>query len=525
MLTKDVLDEIIRRRYDEGKTLSIEHIDGERYSKWKIRDAARKYYGGWADARNEVVGVSKYGHKPDMSKEEVIAELRRLQAQGHSMNSGDFEPWFYRRIVGAFGGYMQAKKELGIIQNRKSGSGIKAREVSEILAELRKVYPEIKTKGDYRTKARRVYDYSQRHYGDAYKIFEIAGLEVPGSKKRERTPAYWTDEKIRKELKLSVEKCGSTSSNKLKGEGYRRLVGAVGRRYGTWNAGLVALGYEVAYEYRDPSDNLTKEETKEKVLNALARGIKPSRGALEKEIKGLARSIKNEFKGIGELKKYCGFCAIDDRPSEKETRARLYRPDLTTVEGIKREITRMWYIGAPMNYAYVSKKRKHVLDAVNKQIGSWRNAVESIGLNYGDVSATTNVLSECGTAFENLFAEILTELGYEYIREGEGVSDVGPEFVLKPDFILPNWRWIDCKLSEWTDIRETIIRYHSEKPNGITIVYLRGKNQRKERGQQRKYEHVSVYQFTKQLPKDMREYYEKELRKIEDKANENTVAK
>lgn len=524
MLTKDVLDEIIKRRYDEGKTLSIERIDGEGYSKWQIRDAARKFYGGWADARNEVVGVSKYGHKPDMSKEEVIAELRRLQAQGHSMKSGDFEPWFYRRIVKAFGGYTQAKKELGITQNRKSGGGNKAREVAEILAELRKVYPEIKTKGDYHSKARRVYDYSRRHYGDAYKIFEIAGLEVPGSKKRERTPTYWTDEKIRNEMKLAVEKCGSTSSCKLKGGGYRRLVEAVKRRYGTWNAGLVALGYEVAYEYRDPSDNLTKEETKEKVLNALARGIKPTRGALEKEIKGLKRSIDANFGGIDELKKYCGFCAIDDRPSKKETKAMSYRPELTTVEGIKREIIRMWYIGAPMNYAYVKEKRRHVLDAVNKRIGSWKKAVESVGLDYEDVSVTTNVLSECGTAFEDLFAKILTELGYEYIREGEGVSEVVPEFTLKPDFILPNWRWIDCKLSEWTDIRETIIRYHSEKPNGITIVYLRGKNQRKERGKKWKYEHVSVYQFTKKLPKDRREYYEKELRKIEGIVNENTVA-
>src|SRR5699024_9928714 len=195
-----------------------------------------------------------------------------------------------------------------------------------------------------------------------------------------------------------------------------------------------------------------------------------------------------------------------------------------TVEGIKREITRMWYIGAPMNYAYVSKKRKHVLDAVNKQIGSWRNAVESIGLNYGDVSATTNVLSECGTAFENLFAEILTELGYMYIREGEGVSNVDPEFILKPDFILPNWRWIDCKLSEWTDIRETIIRYHSEKPNGITIVYLRGKNQRKERGQKWKYENVRDYQLTKEMSRERGEYYEKELRKVVYIANEISVA-
>src|SRR5699024_9831668 len=141
----------------------------------------------------------------------------------------------------------------------------------------------------------------------------------------------------------------------------------------------------------------------------------PTRSALEKEIKGFRRSIVANFEGIDGLKKYCGFCAIDDRPSKKEMKVRTYRPDLTTVEGIKRENIRMWYIGAHMNYAYVSKRRRHLLDAVNKQIGSWRKAIESIGLNYEDVSVTTNILSECGTAFENLFAEILTELGYEYI--------------------------------------------------------------------------------------------------------------
>lgn len=522
IMTKEILDEIIKRRNSEGKTLSIERINDEELTSSQIRVRARKYYGNWSNALKNN-GVVPYG-SDYFSKVETIRELKRFQEQGCRMRLKDFPPKLVRSIQRHYGGYKQAKKELIITQNRKSGSGIKAREVSEILAELRKVYPEIKTKGDYRTKARRVCDYSRRHYGDPYKIFEIAGLEVPGRKKRERTPVYWTDEKLRKGLKLAVEKCGSTTSNKLKGEGYGRIVDKIIRRYGTWNAGLVALGYEVAHEYRDPSENLTKEEAKEKVLNALANGVKPTREALEKEIKGLARIINAEFDGIKGLKEYCGFCSMRDNCLKKETRVRTYRPDLTTMEGVKREITRIWYIGAPMNYTYIRDARRHLLDAVNKRIGSWKKAVESIGLDYEDVSVTTNVLSECGTAFENLFAEILTELGYEYIREGEGVSNADPEFILKPDFILPNWRWIDCKLSEWTDIRETLIRYHGEKPNGITIVYLRGRNHQRERGRKWKYEHISVYQFTKQLPDDRRNYYESELRKIECRANENTVA-
>jgi len=448
------------------------------------------------------------------------------------MKSGDFEPWFYRRIVEHFGGYKQAKKELGITTKRKKApyevtelrkaSDIRRRKYSDeyLVEETRGFIHKYAHLGEVYDNESKIMSAITRRFGNIHKLAEEYSIMLPPVKSRRK----WTDERIRNELKEAVEKVKSTASTRLVDSGYRSLVDAVKRHYGTWNAGLVALGYEVAYEYRDPSDNLTKEETKEKVLNVLAKGIRPTRGALEKEIKGLKRSIDVNFGGIDELKKYCGFCAIDDRPSKKETKARAYRPDLMTVEGIKREIIRMWYIGAPMNYAYVREKRGHVLDAVNKHVGSWRKAVESIGLNYADVSVSTNVLSECGTDFEELFAEILTELGYEYIREGEGVSEVDPEFTLKPDFILPNWRWIDCKLSEWTDIRETLIRYHAEKPNGITIVYLRGQNRRRQRGRKWKYEHVSVYKYTELLTKDKREYYEARLREIEEKAKEGAVA-
>src|SRR5690625_7315562 len=80
---------------------------------------------------------------------------------------------------------------------------------------------------------------------------------------KKRTSKIWTDDKIRKKMAEVVGREGTTAMNRLNKLGYRRLTDAVRKRYGTWNAGLVALGYEVAYEYRDPSDNLTKEERSE----------------------------------------------------------------------------------------------------------------------------------------------------------------------------------------------------------------------------------------------------------------------
>lgn len=205
-----------------------------------------------------------------------------------------------------------------------------------------------------------------------------------------------------------------------------------------------------------------------------------------------------------------------------------YKPSRITPEAVQREIIRLWYIGYPLNYTAISRKRQVLLKGAKEFFGSWENAVSSVGIEYASVmkGVSSNVLSECGTEFELLFAEILTELNYEYIREGEGLNDVFPEgFTLKPDFILPNWRWIDCKLSEWTDVSEMLKRYSPLEPNGITIVYLRGSKRRRERGSKWRYEHVSVYCFTEYLPEDRRKYYDDKLDEIASKAEVGAVAK
>lgn len=331
----------------------------------------------------------------------------------------------------------------------------------------------------------------------------------------------WADERIRTELKEATNAVGSTASNALTLNGYRKVVSVVRRRYGTWNAGLVALGYEVAMA--TPKTDWTKEDVREFALKALADGVKPNRVSLSANIQGFDKAIRIFFGGYEAFKDYAGYCSIKERPKP----VKRYSPTYTSADGIQREITRLWYIGAPLNYKYIRKRRSSLLTAANGRIGSWRQAVESVGINYADITKASdmNVLSECGTEFELLFAEILTELNYEYIREGEGLSEVFPEgFTLKPDFVLPNWRWIDCKLSEWTDVSEMLKRYAPMEPNGMSIVYLRGNKRRVERGKKWRYEHVSVYCFTEQLPATRRKYYDDKLDEIARKAEVGAVA-
>jgi len=467
--------------------------------------------------------ASKYSHKRKMTKEEVTTELMRMQDEGHSMKTTDFEPWFYRRINDCFGSYKVAKNELGISTERKPYESGRMRLLSDVIEETKIAVLLVADMGEMRDNYRHILDYSRTYLGDSGKVFELAGVEKTASRERVWTPHYWTEDVIREELAEAIRVTGSSTSNAISQTDYKRVVNAVISYYGTWNAGLVALGYEVAYI--SPKMDWTREYAKEVALDSIVNGVEPTLTALSSAIRGFNSYVSKEFSGISDFFKYVGICPLSDRPQQEIQR--IYRPTYKTLYGIQREIIRLWYIGCPLNYKFIRKNRYHVIHTANTLIGSWRQAVESVGINYADITkaSDTNVLSECGTEFELLFAEILTELNYEYIREGEGLPEVFDDFTLKPDFILPNWRWIDCKLSEWTDVSEMLKRYEPMNPNGMTVVYLRGKKRSIERGRKWRYEHVSVYCFTEQLTKDRRKYYEDKLDEIARKAEVGAVAK
>jgi len=114
LLNKNVLDEIIKRRSSEGATLSITHILDEDFSRWQLKDAASKFYGGWTQARRENGASTHKGSYSGYPKKYVVDELNRLQSNGHSMKIKDFEQDLVYAIQEHFGGYTEAKLVLGI---------------------------------------------------------------------------------------------------------------------------------------------------------------------------------------------------------------------------------------------------------------------------------------------------------------------------------------------------------------------------------------------------------------------------
>lgn len=218
----------------------------------------------------------------------------------------------------------------------------------------------------------------------------------------------------------------------------------------------------------------------------------------------LSYSIKQHYGSINDY-----FSSIDiDRYKQP------YTPFRWTKENILWQIKRWIREGYPLNYTSIAMSHKGIIVACRKHYGGYSGAFEALGLNYDDYCADTALASRQGHVFENVLAEIFTELGHKFERTPEING-------CHPDFVMGN-HWIDAKLSEWTvhlaDC-ETVKKYrpHCEK---LTIVYLRGKSKKTmEYRKESDFTLMHVSELLKQLPFDKQTYFQDKLDGILQKLN------
>jgi hypothetical protein len=445
----------------------------------------------------------------NVTKQDVVDELMRLSDAGHSMKIGEFDNWLKYEIKKHFSGYKNAKKEL-LIQNKKIGNGRTSAYTDDFIRGiLLECHDNSMTLKEVYEEYGYLFDTLTRRYGGRKQAFEMLGIKEFPRNKRESAPIKWTEEVIIATLKKLQQEYGKLSSNHLKENGYSGFVSAVNKRYGSWNAGIAELGFVTYYE--TPQFDWSKDRIKHETLKAIESGTIPTQSAISKSVRGYKTAIRKYFGNFESVKEYCGFCNLADKPKLYSSVIKNYRPCLTNLEGIKREIIRLHYTGCPLNYGAIRRKKHHLLEAAKLMFGTWKNAVEYCGIIYDDISITTNTRSECGYEFEEILGEILAELSIDFKKYAHNFYD--------PDFVLPDGEWIDAKLSEWTKTEETVKRYfkHCEK---LTIVYLIGKKATRMRGRKNRYKMMSVYEFTDRLPADRRDYFNRRLELIEANASE-----
>jgi hypothetical protein len=554
-LTKEVLGEIIRRRKLSGKTLSIEKITDEQYSHYYIKDKAKEYYGSWTKAL--VANGAKVNERYGITKEDVITELKVLQNEGHSMKISEMENWLRYGIKRYFGGYKQAKEELGItvekhVPDFKSSEARKrANEAKvvwtreKILAEFSGALGKCKTRGELRIKYNTLVSSIHRQYGSLEKFAEKEGFILPDKTKNIK----YTKEFISSEI-LRLDSEGiNISSYYLKANGYSGMVSAASQYYGTWNKALVANGIkpkakirtkeEVMAEYlsdknagklrsklpywnavkrhfgsfdelekqlgiyEEPHNYEVYERNKldEKVFDVLTKEKDViSSNILDTHDKNIVYSIRNYFTSVQD---YFNELDIDYYAKPRV-------PFKWTPENTKRQLMRWIREGYPVNYTYTASKHTGIIEASRRFYGGWEGLFTACGLNYEDYRIDTTQASFYGSKFEDLLAEYFAEMNLLFRREPEING-------CHPDFVVGN-NWVDAKLSEWTiNLADCgTVKKYEPHCDMLMIVYLRG-NQDVDKKIGTKTRLVSFANLVKRLPEHKREYFYNRINEINEK--------
>lgn len=544
MLTKQELMAIIESRNDRGKTLTLTQIDDEAYGKWTIQDAAVKYFGSWTAAREY---IEKEGY---FSKYEVSAKLLQMQAEGHSMKTGEFPNKLYRAITKYFGGYKQAKEELGIVVTKEVSKPARV-DKDTIALEMKQVIPLVNSRTELSTKYRSLVHQVRKAYGSLNNFEKDTGIIVPVKTRKagSRTGQgrKYTDEQLIEFLR-QVRADGATSHSIRIGSDKTkiRMIHACTTRWGSFNKALEANGLTVE---RRKITYESGEELERTYLRERLVGITRYNVTAYSTLCNRYGSIDalNELVGFEEPVKYNpSLMSVEEVEASVNTVLASETRDLTTnvleehnadlayslrehygsilnyftkrdmdyfniprvpfewtKENVERHLKRWIREGTPVNYVAVAQDRRGILKASLIIYGGWNKVFEAIGLDYEDYRVDTNMASVYGFKFEELVAEILSEIGVEYLREPY-LNGCHPDYVIGD-------HWIDAKLSEWT-IRapdcETVKKYepHCDK---LSIYYLRGYGYGD--GVTKISEKTTLYPIGKlieKLPKVRREVYE-----------------
>jgi len=486
--------------------LSLTHILDEDFSHWQLKDAASKFYGSWTQARRENGAGTHKGSYYGYSKKYVVDELNRLQRNGHSMKIKDFEEALVYAIQEHFGGYKGAKSALEIKTSMNMTEARKMVNVKyseqDLVDSLRNYSAICGYVGDlYHALPAGVAGAIAKRHGGLQAFACKWGVELPPKK----DTRVWTEEKISNELQRLFNSGDPLSSKRLIANGHGCVAGALKCYYGTYNEGLKHFGYSPYYVAG--KTDWTKAELITKAVAAINSGCTPLVSGISGRIRGFNHHVGRLFGSYDEFKRQVGYCVIvTDRPHPKKVSNNTYKADLRTPEGLKREILRLWYIGAQLNYSAIRKSRGHLIKVGRDLFGTWGDTLEYCGINYEDICVSDNSLSEAGHAFEGIIEGILTDLGADIENNTHDT--------LRPDFILPGNAWVDAKLSEWTDYTGMLEKYLPEC-DSLTVVYLRGSKADRFVGDKYPHRKMSAYKLTEKLNKTKRMYYEGKLMEIE----------
>lgn len=512
---------------------------------------------------SELVGRSidanVYAPFAEWDEQAVKDALLTLYKEKPNVKTNEIPSGFYRRVQFYFGGFKEATKRLGIVRDMTGKKGNKPIEKwtdDYILECINSYIAEGKTLKEIRDADNNLMCAIQRRYGPIKKFERKFGINIARSSRKSQGRKY-TDDQLKNFIKevVGLELSGAKAMQRN-----GKLFNACRKRWGTWNKALMANGVEPMHA--SPRIDWTKEDVKSIYLAEISSGVR-------REDVSNSHAIRKLFGGISELRKELG---LESEEIEYELLSRIsvdcylnaalksevphinaelldsinvnlsysikqhygslaeyfsiididrykkpYTPFTWTKENIVWQLERWIREGYPVNYTAIQSRHKGIIVASRRLFGSYEKAFEYAGLNYDDYRIDTAMASRQGAEFERIVADILTDVGVEYLRE-PSINGCHPDFVIGK-------HWVDAKLSEWTVSFADCSTIHKYMPHcrKLSIVYLRQLKDETYRTNELGVDMIHVSELLKELPAEKVSTYQRKLDAILDVLRENAA--
>jgi hypothetical protein len=456
----------IVERHHQGKSLSAEVVkrDDSRFFY-----AATKLFRSWFKAV-EAAGIDSTIYRRIKSsgywtKERVVSEIVRLRDIGEDLSYPSVRKSHGTLAHEAgviFGGWYEALEASGIssaVLRRRRVSGFWNRE--RVIDEVRRLHESHK---DLRLSSVRKNDssliqYAIKYFGGWYPALELLGIDS-GKYCRKRLDVYWSKEKVVEKIReLSARNEDLHRSSVL--NKYSTLVAAADRSFGGWLKACEEASMRPGdYAFRKPRGYWTEENIKKEIISRAKAGEDLSYPIAADKLPSLVAAVENKMGSWYEVLEICGL-----RSYRKQHKRYTDDELLDFLRSAQSQ-------GFSLAFSSVRDMNASIVHSIVMRFGTYRCAIERLGLNYDAIRKDALTEGFKGIVFEKYAKKALELIGMEiqYNRlhrfEGEGC---------KPDFVdLTDGTWMDAKLNcRGSGVDKTIAKYlnHVER---IRIIYLNG---------------------------------------------------
>lgn len=143
-----------------------------------------------------------------------------------------------------------------------------------------------------------------------------------------------------------------------------------------------------------------------------------------------------------------------------------------TKEELLQFLTTLKDLGFSLDVSSVREYNASIVTATQKRFGSYRKAIEALGLDYDSIRRDAFQMSFKGMVFERYLREALDVLGWNV--DYQKTFQFGKER-LRPDFVDNNTGvWIDAKLRAHSEGTSRTIRKYQRHVKKVDVIYLDG---------------------------------------------------